>query len=395
MKLTYKSYPRVAFLPDTFHEVNGVAHTSRHLEAFARRRQIPFLSVHAGITNDATVDGNVRTLQLERGPARFELDSNLHYDPFLMRYAGRVQAAFQEFKPDIIHLTGPGDVGTLGCSLGLIMRIPLVISWHTSLHQYAGRRLERLTGFLGDGTSQAVGAAAEGLSLQVLGAFYRQATMVMAPNEELIELTRQLTRKPVHLMKRGVDTVLFDPAKRTRTGGPFRIGYVGRLTPEKNVRLLAEVGKSLVRGMTDFEMVIVGEGNESGWLYDNVPHVTLTGVLRGEELARAYADLDLFAFPSKTDTYGNVILEAVASGVPCVVTNSGGPKFLVRDGVTGLVARSDSDFMEFVETLAKTPAVHRQMKLAAREFALRQSWDRVFEAMYEAYESCLPAACAA
>lgn len=389
LKLGGSYCPRVAFLPDTFHEVNGVAHTSRHLEAFARRRQIPFLIVHAGPANESRIDGSVQTLQLERGPARFELDSNLHYDPFLMRYAGRVQAALEEFKPDVIHLTGPGDMGTLGCYLGLITRIPLVISWHTSLHEYAGRRLERLAGFLGGGTSHAMGAAAEGLSLQVLGAFYRQAAMVMAPNAELIELTRQLTNKPVRLMKRGVDTVLFQPAKRTRNDGPFRIGYVGRLTPEKNVRFLAEIGARMARGTTAFEMVIVGEGSESGWLSQNVPNAVLTGVLRGADLAQAYANLDLFAFPSMTDTYGNVILEAMASGVPCVVTNSGGPKFLVRDGVTGLVASSNCEFIEFVETIATTPLLHKQMKVAAREFALKQSWDSVFEAMYEAYEGCL------
>jgi glycosyltransferase involved in cell wall biosynthesis len=196
-------------------------------------------------------------------------------------------------------------------------------------------------------------------------------------------------------MKRGVDTTLFHPAKRARKGGPFRVGYVGRLTPEKNVRFLAEVGHRLARERTEFEMFIVGEGNESAWLRANVPNARLTGVLRGEELARAYADMDLFAFPSMTDTYGNVILEAMASGVPCVVTNCGGPKFLVTDGVTGLVGAGNSDFIACVETIARTPAVHRQMKVAAREFAMRQSWDSVFEAVYEAYSACLPAACAA
>lgn len=384
--------PRVAFLPDTFHEVNGVAHTSRHLEAFARRRQLPFLSIHAGASNELTVDGNVRILELERGPARFELDSNLHYDPFFLRHVPRVLAAFQEFKPDLIHLTGPGDLGTLGCSLALTLRIPLVISWHTSLHEYAGRRLERLTGFLGDNTSQVVGAAAEGISLQILRAFYFSASMVMAPNQELIELTRHLTGKPVYLMERGVDAILFNPAKRTRRDGPFRIGYVGRLSTEKNVRFLADVGNGLLaHGLRDFEIVIVGEGSQENWLSRHVPNLTLTGVLRGEQLAEAYANMDLFAFPSKTDTFGNVILEAQASGVPCVVTDSGGPKFLVTPGVTGHIASSEADFIEFVDTIARSTTLHARMRRAAREYAIRQSWDSVFEAVYDAYATCLPA----
>lgn len=383
------AYPRVAFLPDTFYEVNGVAHTSRHLEAFARLRQIPFLSVHAGPANTTTVDGHVTIMELARGPAKFGLDSNLDYDPFLCRHVRRVQDAMRRFKPDLIHLTGPGDMGALGCYLSLRLGVPLVISWHTSLHEYAARRLERLTGFLGDGTSQVIGSVAEGISLQVLRFFYMQAVMVMAPNKELMELTRELTHKPVYLMPRGVETDLFNPSKRSRINGRFRIGYVGRLTPEKNVRFLAELGKGLVeRGVSEFEMVIVGEGNEEAWLRSNVPNAIFTGVLRGDALAQAYADMDLFAFPSRTDTFGNVILEALASGVPCVVTNAGGPKFSISEGVTGHVATDDSDFIRFVVLAARSRDLHSQMKVAAREYAMKQSWDSVFEQVFEAYATC-------
>lgn len=387
--MSSQPYPRIAFLPDTFHEVNGVAHTSRHLEAFARRRQIPFLSVHAGPVNETTVDGNVTVIELARGPAKFELDSNLEYDPFLCRHGGRVQEAMCRFKPDLIHLTGPGDMGTLGCYLSLRLGIPLVISWHTSLHEYAARRLERLTGFLGDGPSQAIGSMAEGISLQVLRLFYMQAVMVLAPNKELMELTKELTRKPVYLMPRGVETDLFNPDKRGRGDGAFRIGYVGRLTPEKNVRFLAELGKGLAAaGFNDFEIVVVGEGNEEAWLRENVPNGIFTGVLRGEELAKAYADMDLFAFPSRTDTFGNVVLEAMASGVPCVVTNTGGPKFLISEGVTGHVATDDADFMEFTMRAARSREFHSQMRIAAREYAMKQSWDSVFERVFDAYATC-------
>ena len=134
-------------------------------------------------------------------------------------------------------------------------------------------------------------------------------------------------------MRRGVDTRLFDPARRRRSDDTFRIGYVGRLTPEKNVRFLAELGVALkAKGQDNVEFVIVGEGSEEAWLRQNVPNVTCTGVLRGDALAEAYAGMDLFAFPSRTDTFGNVVLEALASGVPAVVTDGGGPKFIVAAG---------------------------------------------------------------
>jgi glycosyltransferase involved in cell wall biosynthesis len=215
--------------------------------------------------------------------------------------------------------------------------------------------------------------------------------MIMAPNQELMDLTRELTGKPVHLMRRGVETILFDPRKRNRTAPTFRVGYVGRLTPEKNVRFLADLGRGLLeKGITDFEFVIVGEGNESEWLETNVPNAHLTGVLRGEELAQAYADMDLFAFPSATDTFGNVVLEALASGAPCVVTNAGGPKFLIKEGITGHVASDNADFIQFVTSIATNETLRKQMGAAAREYALKQSWDSVFEEVFAAYATCLP-----
>jgi glycosyltransferase involved in cell wall biosynthesis len=298
------------------------------------------------------------------------------------------------FKPDLIHLTGPGDMGTLGFFLAVRLNIPLVISWHTSLHEYAGHRLRHLLRFLGPGVSSGFGNAAEWASLQILRFFYSRADMVMAPNQELIDLTHRLTGKPVFLMQRGVDTELFTPVKRTRKAdGRFRIGYVGRLTPEKNVRFLAEVARALrARNFGNVEFTIVGEGNTADWLRANVPNATFTGALRGEALAAAYADLDLFAFPSVTDTFGNVILEALASSVPCVVTNGGGPKFLVQHDVTGHIAASDADFIDAIEALINNPAKHARMRTAACDYALRQSWDSVFEDVFRAYATCLPQA---
>jgi glycosyltransferase involved in cell wall biosynthesis len=387
------SYPRVAFLPDTFHEVNGVAHTSRQLEAFALRREIPFLSVHCGPTVETVTKGAVTIVQLKRGPLRFGLDANLDYDPFLMRYTSRIMAEVKKFGADIIHITGPGDMGAVGMYISWRLKLPLVISWHTSLHEYAGRRLERLLSFTGDRLGRRIGAWAERMALKLLGLFYRRAIIVMAPNQELIDLTKSLTQRPVFLMRRGVDTQLFSPARRNRISGPFRIGYVGRLTPEKNVRFLAELGTTLqTLGRSHFEFMIVGEGSEEAWLRQNVPNAIFTGVLRGERLAEAYANMDLFAFPSNTDTFGNVVLEALASGVPVVVTDQGGPKFLVESGVTGHVASSTWDFITFVNEILTNPVEHARMRVAALRYAGLQSWDSVFESVFDAYSQCCQAA---
>ena len=126
---------------------------------------------------------------------------------------------------------------------------------------------------------------------------------------------------------RGVDADHYSPAKRDPGERPFTIGYVGRLSVEKNVRFLADIEKALIAaGKTNFRFLIVGSGGEQEWLHTNVRHAEMQGILKGEELARAYANMDVFAFPSRTDTFGNVILEALASGVPAVVTADGGPE---------------------------------------------------------------------
>ena len=208
----------------------------------------------------------------------------------------------------------------------------------------------------------------------------------MAPNQELLTLTRRFTNKPCFLMQRGVDLHLFNPEKRNRTNKPFQIGYVGRLTPEKNLRVLATLGKTLqTKFQTDFEIVVIGEGSEENWLRANVPNSRFTGVLRGEALAQAYANLDVFVFPSRTDTFGNVVLESLASGVPAVVTNLGGPKFLVESGITGFVSASDNEFIACVEKLLSTPLLLTRMRQAARKQAEQHSWEQVFESVWRVY----------
>ena len=270
------------------------------------------------------------------------------------------------------------------------LNLPLVMGWHTSLHEYAGKRLERLFHFAPAGLRKRIAASTERQSLGMLGWFYRKARVILAPNAELVALMGELTGRPVYLMQRGVDTELFSPARRDRTTSRFRIGYVGRLTPEKNVRFLAEIACALEHSaQREFAaFYIVGEGSELEWLKQNVRNAIFPGILRGEDLARAYANMDLFVFPSTTDTFGNVILEALACGVPCIVTSGGGPKFLVQSAVTGYVAANFPSFVRCVTGLVNDLDTHHVMQEAARQYACALSWDSVFEKVFRAYGSC-------
>ena len=168
------------------------------------------------------------------------------------------------------------------------------------------------------------------------------------------------------------------------------LGFVGRLSVEKNVALLAKVRQELEKmGFNRFRFLVVGHGAEQGWLRERLPRAEFTGVLKGEPLSAAYANMDLFVFPSHTDTFGNVVLEALASGVPAIVTPDGGPCTIVRDGETGRVV-PDEKFADAVASVLADPAKHARMRQAARAHSLTASWDSVFEGVYEAYETVLP-----
>src|SRR5262249_44400133 len=133
------------------------------------------------------------------------------------------------------------------------LRLPLVMSWHTNLHEYAARRLNKLMAPLPSAWRERLARMAERQSLRAALRFYRIGRALLAPTEELRDMLARETGKPTRLMRRGVDTSLFSPAKRLRGDSVFLIGYVGRLTPEKNVRLLAELEQGLIEaGAGDF-----------------------------------------------------------------------------------------------------------------------------------------------
>src|SRR5690606_5230190 len=134
-----------------------------------------------------------------------------------------------------------------------------------------------------------------------------------APNPELIRMLEEHTGKPTYVMRRGVEIEVFNPSNRDRTDDMFELGYVGRISAEKNVRFLKRLEDGLLSaGVPKFRIVVVGHGNEQSWLEANLKTGVFPGVLSGAALSRAYANFDLFTFPSFTDTYGNVINEAMA-----------------------------------------------------------------------------------
>jgi glycosyltransferase involved in cell wall biosynthesis len=382
--------PRVAFFTDSFHEVNGVALTSREFAAFAQRRRYPFFSVHAGPETRHWREGTFETFEIANSKVVLGLEHDLAFDMLFLRHYQRMRRRLEEFRPDVVHLTGPSHAGLLGLLLAHQMRVPIAASWHTNLHEFASRRLAKKMEWLSEGARRGVARFTERATLDITLQFYRMARVLFAPNPELVDMLNTRLRRPSYLMQRGIDTNLFSPARRTRENGEFTVGFVGRLSPEKNVRLLAGLEAALhAAGLEDCRFLIVGDGSERDWLVKNMKRAVLPGILRAADLWAAYANMDVFVFPSVTDTFGNVILESMASGVPAVVTASGGPRYLVQSGVNGYIANTTEEIVRAVLHLRLSKARRARMAADARATALSYSWDNVFDRIYQRYEELL------
>lgn len=377
--------PRVALFADSFHEVNGVGLTCRMLEDFSQRRGYPLLSVHAGPRTGRESRGSVERYELESSRWCLGLEKDLKFDPLFPRHWASLKAAVTRFRPDLVHVTGPNHAGLLGAMLAYHLKLPVVASWHTNLHEYAARRMRKFA-------PEWVARHSEVASLKLLTTYYRMAKVVLAPHPGLLSMLEKETGRECRLMRRGVDCDLFHPRRRTAADSAVVVGYVGRLSPEKSVRRLRDVERAMIEvGLDDYRIELAGHGGEGSWLRENVIRLRDHGVQHGEALARIYARFDVFAFPSETDTYGNVVQEAMASGVPCVVTAQGGPAHIVTTGLNGIVAPSGPEFAAAVAKLAGDAGLRRKMGQAARQTAEAASWEAEFEHVYDAYGAALGA----
>jgi glycosyltransferase involved in cell wall biosynthesis/predicted metal-dependent phosphoesterase TrpH len=362
---------RVALIADGIGSMHGVTHTIEQI----RERGVPGFEVDV-IGTDAGVD--------RRLPAAAELEL-----PF---YAGMTLGvpglpdlveALADGGYDLVHVTAPGPAGIAATLLGRITGVPLLASYHTELAAYAGMRSA-------DGGIEAIARAA-------LGAFYAAPGVVLSPSPaadaSLLALGIEASR--IGRWERGVDTDRFDPAKADRDAypGEIKVLYAGRLTREKGVDLLAESFLRAREADPRLHLLLAGGGPEEGELRARLgEHASFLGWLDGEELACAYASADVFLFASSTDTYGQVILEAAASGLPVVAVAEGGPAALVENRHTGLLCRPDADHLAgALLQLAASPSLRRSLGEAAAFAARDRSWERALGQLAAGYRRALEA----
>jgi glycosyltransferase involved in cell wall biosynthesis len=291
----------------------------------------------------------------------------------------------ERFRPDVVHVVDPMVLGTMGIVWARRLGLPVVSSYHTNLAAYCGYfHLSALIRPLWRYRQRVHNAC--------------DVTLCPSPSTAQMLAAEGFTR--VSVWTRGVDISLFDPARRSapwRTeiagdaGRPVLL-YVGRLSHEKNLSALVEAFRALVaRRPAPPHLVLVGDGPARGDLQQalNGLPVTFTGYLRGEALAQAYASADIFAFPSLTETFGQVTLEAMASGLPVVAFAAEGTRDLVTHERTGLLVgeRSAAAFARAIESLLDAPDLRAQLGAAGQTLASERSWSAAMSSLMSAYQS--------
>lgn len=363
---------RVAVVTETYPpEVNGVAMTlARIVDGLQRRNhRIQLIRPRQHATET---------------PAR-----NAHLEEVLSpgvpipRYQGlRVglpakQALFRLWslkRPDVVHIATEGPLGWSALAAAIKLRLPVSTGFHTNFHSYSQH--------------YGVGFLKKPITAY-LRKFHNRAQATLVPTEDLRRELATQGFENLRVVSRGVDTRLFSPARRSpqlrrdwgaADGEPMAL-YVGRIAPEKNLNLLANAHSSMRTHVPEARLVMVGDGPERAALAARHPDIVFAGTRTGEDLAAHYASADIFLFPSLTETFGNVTLEAMASGLAVVAYDYAGARQYLAHERNGLLApfNDGEAFVGLATAIATNPRRAASLRVQARASAERIDWDNVFD----------------
>lgn len=294
---------------------------------------------------------------------------------------------WREDRPDIVHIATQGPLGWSAAKAARRLGLPVSTSYHTHFDAYSGH--------YGLGWLQGAIAAH-------LRRFHNAADTTLVPTRELAARLAEQGYRNVGLMARGVDTQLFNPAHRSRElrtqwgVGPRAhvVAYVGRLAAEKNIDLVLRTFDTLHQTRPQTRLLLVGDGPLLARLKTDHPEHIYAGIRRGEDLARHYASADLFLFPSLTETYGNVVAEALASGLGVVSYARAAAAELIEDGHNGFIVppRDEVGFIQSATDLLIHPTLLTRFRLRAVASISSLAWDRVTDQFVDTLRSLVPAA---
>jgi glycosyltransferase involved in cell wall biosynthesis len=370
---------RIAIFTDTFApDVNGVARTLKRFTDHLEANGYEFRVFAPESTNESLFSSHIHrfvSLPFFLYPeCRLALPNMLH-----------VKAELQRFKPDLIHVATPFNIGLCGLHYAKKMNIPIVGSYHTDFDQYLEYYdLHFLSKFL----------------WKYMHWFHKPLRKIFVPSNETMEQLKRKGFSNVRIWGRGVDCSLFHPNYSVQEireqyviKEKYILSYVGRLAPEKDIETLLNISLQLPEKIRNqVHWLIVGDGPSKDEMAKNAPkNMTFAGYLNGENLAKVYASSDLFVFPSPTETFGNVVLEALATGTPVIGANSGGVKNIISHETTGYLCepKNVEQFNHAIIHLLENQTLLQKMGEDARKYALSQTWDQIFEGLLKEYEDTL------
>ncbi len=375
---------RVAIFTGNYNHIrDGVSLTLNRLVAFLESNNIPVLVF--GPTGDEPAFDHIGEFKVVPSipmPGRPEYRVTIGFPE-------DVQQRLRDFAPTLIHIATPDLLGFRAMRFAQSNNIQIVASYHTHFTSYLKYYNMDMLEILG---------------WKYLVWFYSQCKHIYVPSISMAdELAEKGIREGLRIWARGVDTILFNPEKRDmewrRSNGiaddQLVVTFVSRLVWEKDLQTVVDSLRKVTAVNKSIKPMFVGDGPAKKELEQLVPDGFFTGFLMGEDLARAYASSDIFFFPSDTETFGNVTLEAMSSGVPAVVADATGSKSLIESGVNGYLgtAKKTKEFADLILKLAADPQTREQMAEATRQKALEYSWETINNGLLDQYREALSQPC--
>jgi len=361
-------------------QTDGVARTLVNLAHTLELKNVEF-RFFSPFKPDDSVPWNEKVYKVTSVP--FILYKDYRFSlPILDRL--ELEDVLDSFKPDIVHATSPTALGVMGLNYAIRSNIPAVSSYHThfvSYFKYYG--LTRV----------------ESVGWNYLKWFYNQFKRIFVPSKSTADELYEKGFENIELWQRGIDVARFSPnfrdaAIRKEIGvekDECVLLFVGRLVKEKDLDDLVAVDRILKQSEKKFKLVLVGDGPMRQELEEKLPDAYFTGYLHNEDLSKWFASSDIFVFPSTTETFGNVILEAYASGLPVVSVDKGGVADLIKHGETGYIARSNNpaDFAKYVQRILENCQLKLELGEKATIFSKQFSWENINTRLIGSYQEII------
>ncbi|WP_339227030.1 glycosyltransferase family 1 protein [Oceanobacillus sp. FSL K6-2867] len=367
---------KIAIFTDTFApEVNGVAKTLKRFTEYLDEQGIEYRVFAPKSSNEDLYSSNVHRF--------LSLPFFLYQECRLaLPRMSNVRDELQQFQPDIIHVATPFNMGLCGLHYAKKLHIPIVGSYHTDFDKYlAYYDMQFLSRVL----------------WKYMHWFHRPLKKIFVPSTDTMEQLQKRGFTNLSIWSRGVDISMYHSRyseelvrEKYQIKEKYILLYVGRISPEKDVGLLPAINEKLLqKGIDDVHWLIVGDGPLKDELEQIAPsNMTFAGYINGKDLAEMYAAANLFVFPSATETFGNVVLEAMACGTPVIGVNAGGVRTIIKNGLTGILCKEkDEDgFTESIIRMLSNRVERETMRLEAKKYAKTQAWDTIFDGLLAEYE---------